>query len=219
MLDMPLRHFLKRVLVTKTQNRNFNMERRESENMNSDCNVPSFDSLIALSELANSCQFMHQECGVVHRDLTCDNIMVRIKNNKWKKSQRSQRSKMIEFDLVLTNFGFATDIKNSMKMRRGSMRHYAPESIGNGINYVYNFKSDVFSFGNVLIEYIENGELIFGHLNTKDAIDNVISGVKPTISVKCMDDYEQLIEKCLQTQNINRPTMGQIAKMLRQMTN
>ena len=68
-----------------------------------------------MRDLAHGLAHCHA-CGVVHRDLTVDNILVRDNGDAG-------------FSALINDFGVGGLLQDAKSGARGSMRHYAPEAI------------------------------------------------------------------------------------------
>ena len=76
---------------------------------------------------------------------------------------------------------------------RGSVRHYAPESM-QGKEY-YVIESDVFSFGNLMCEMIQ-GRKIWGKLTVGEVVEETMKGNREIIRVPCYKRLKNLIYSC-----------------------
>lgn len=89
-------------------------------------------------------------CGIVHRDIKPDNILLHSKDDKI-------------YDIRLADFGFATllnlEVKSDKVVVCGTPGYICPEVLNNGS---YNFKSDVFCAGCILFSIVTLQHLFEG---------------------------------------------------------
>ena len=113
--------------------------------------------------------------GILHRDIKTDNILV---------------SNMI---LKIADFSVSMQGTTMDRMPvRGSIRHYAPESIENKDHY--NEKSDVYMFGCLLYEMAHGGILLWDSLQTYEVVQRRVRGETPHFSAVCSSWYVRLIQ-------------------------
>ena len=111
------------------------------------------EAMDILEQMLKSLVYLHEEIGIVHRDIKPDNFLIKYINGK----------KIIK----LTDFGFSdyipknndNDNKNNLSEQLGTPQYAAPE-IFEGKEYTS--KVDVWSLGVVLYNMI-NGTQLFGH--------------------------------------------------------
>jgi len=97
---------------------------------------------------------------------------------------------------VLIDFGLTLKENENQCFQDGSTRHYSPESCLPPYT-VYTSKSDVWSFGNVLYETMNGGDLLFGMVLNKTALKKLTKGEMPEIDEKrCNAKYVKCIQKC-----------------------
>ena len=159
------------------------------------------------TEVAAALQFLHRN-GVVFRDLKAGNILV------WTLKRNSL------CHCKLTDFGIATLLAPcgvySTKLE-GTKGFIAPESFGKGekkLYFVYDHKTDVFSFAMLLYQMIARRNPI-----RKDIAISVEDGERPNlqnISIAHSGYYylTQLMQQCWEEAPQNRPSTEEIIKKL-----
>jgi len=97
-------------------------------------NYSENDCDIMLRRIIDSLMYMHDKGGM-HRDLKPENLVL--------------RSKDMEYDIVIADFGLAQDInKPYIHLRCGTPGYVAPEVLDYQPNTpLYNAKCDIFSLG------------------------------------------------------------------------
>jgi serine/threonine protein kinase len=101
------------------------------------CETFPKDLIEAWHTLALGCAHI-TACGILHRDLTLDNILF-------------VTSPKLAFKV--SDFGISGTAADYRDIPRGKMRNYPPEAIGeNCSEYVHTEKSDVFMFGLIIWE-------------------------------------------------------------------
>jgi serine/threonine protein kinase len=101
--------------------------------------------LLSWADLASGCHEMAKQ-GILHRDLTLDNILVVKKDEK--------------YVIKVCDFGVSGTHEDYQEIPRGKMRNYPPEAIkseGAGVKgYLQNEKSDVYMMALVMWEMLHN---------------------------------------------------------------
>jgi len=104
-------------------------------------------------ELLEAIAYCHQ-CGVIHRDIKCSNILIRDFVNLT--------------GIVLADFGFACflDDNEGLMKRCGTPGYTAPEILDRNIcNFKCTTAIDMFSFGCVFYKVL-TGKNLFGDIST-----------------------------------------------------
>jgi len=177
-------------------------------------NTPFHVALVACSLVASFCwqilgalrkalHFLHSQCGICHRDLKPDNIVI----------QRGVDGKKI---YKLTDFGLARGTPDQTMVQSvvGTRHYYAPEVVENGF---YNSTVDLWSFGVIAYELV-TGELPFiPHQTLKNIILNLIK--KPAKCIAITEDPEDNTRfvnqfELPQTHHLSRPWAAQFTKWL-----
>ena len=145
-----------------------------------------------LSQLALGLQHIH-DCGVIHRDVKPDNILV------------SNDSRV-----VITDFGHSTTELNSKDHLKGTLQYLAPEIYELkqeiSVRGSWTTKSDVFSFGVVAFELLHrpfrrNAERMIGR-PVQLALLQELNTVK--------SDTSKLLASTLSWDVRRRPTMSEV---------
>ncbi|KAL0910333.1 hypothetical protein M5K25_021306 [Dendrobium thyrsiflorum] len=163
---------------------------------------------IALDASEGLC-YLHHDCvpPIVHRDFKSNNILLDA-----------------EFRAKVTDFGIANGKgPKSMSAIAGSRGYIAPE-------YPYtlrlNEKSDIYSFGVVLLELVTGKPAVYPELGKKDLVRWVFGTIQQKEEESIIDSkldlcYKMEITKVLQigllctsSLPINRPSMRRVVKML-----
>lgn len=144
----------------------------------------------------------HLHCeGVVHRDLSARNILLQVVKTG--------------YEPKITNFGlsrFAVTDENTTRSDIGPLKWMAPEVIA---NKVYSFKSDVWSYGCLLVELFARGELYPGEDGVQVAMQ-VGKGQKRPTTPDTNQQMIQLIDSCFVVDVSSRPTMEKILQQIMQ---
>lgn len=122
-----------------------------------------------LAALRKAVYFLHSECGVCHRDLKPDNIVI----------QRGADGKKV---YKLTDFGLARDTpdKTMLQSMVGTRHYFAPEVVESG---VYNKPVDYWSMGIIAYE-LATGELPFiPHQTPKNIITSLLKKPRDVIAI------------------------------------
>ena len=153
-------------------------------------------------ELAGNLLYMHEN-NIIHGHLTPNNIFV----GK-------------DLKVKLTDFGFR-GLKKLISLQRGysnKTKYTAPEHLKERTNTVktVNPGSDVYSFGLILWELLENKKA-FEHVNMKDLVVYVVEKQnRPKISEGINENLSKLIRACWQEEVDKRPSFKVICKILEQ---
>ena len=148
--------------------------------------------------------------GVVHRDLTIDNVLL--------------RNTGTQFVAVISDFGVSGILGDATSTPRGSLRHYAPEAVSKettdspACGGYYTEKSDVFMCGTLMYELAFAHEwgkkgAFFAEYKTPDAIKAVAQGYRPALD-KFEKPYADVMEQAWQQLPSNRPLALDLVKSL-----
>lgn len=167
-------------------------------------------------DAAEGLSYLHQDCvpAIVHRDVKSNNILLDA-----------------EFGACVADFGVAKVLEatdrapKSMSVIAGSCGYIAPE-------YAYtlrvNEKSDIYSFGVVLLELVTGKPPVDPEFGEKDLVKWVCStidqkGVEPVLDSKLDMTFKEEISRvlniglmCASSLPINRPAMRRVVKMLQE---
>ncbi|CAH9116660.1 unnamed protein product [Cuscuta europaea] len=163
-------------------------------------------------DAANGLSYLHHDClpPIVHRDIKSNNILL---ND--------------DFGAKISDFGVAKVVRcaESMSVIAGSYGYIAPE-------YAYtlhvNEKSDIYSFGVVMLELVTGRRAVEAAFGEKDLVSWVTSNVNNNGLDKVIDPnmdscFKEHICKvldiallCVSTVPLNRPSMRNVVKLLRE---
>ena len=156
--------------------------------------------------IAKGLYHLHEE-GVVHRDLASRNVLLKESDEEG-------------YEAVITDFGMSRIVSQEennvyiSSSRLGAAKWMAPESI---LNAVYSAKSDVWSYGCVMVEIYDRGRLY------ADGPDRVTIGMqvrdgklKPTTPSKMPNELSTIANECFAFNSDQRPTMQTVIQKLRQ---
>ncbi|PRP79074.1 Rab GTPase [Planoprotostelium fungivorum] len=140
--------------------------------------------------------------GIVHGDLTCDNILI--------KSDRKGT-----YQIKLCDFGMAREMMSSpskvQNPHKESVRWSAPEVLR---SHQYSTKSDVWAFGVVVWEMIHAGEVPYQSLTNSEVVTSVGLGRRLEVTEKVPDHVNKLLQMCWQTQPKDRPTFHNVTESI-----
>lgn len=169
-------------------------------------------------DAAEGLSYLHHDCvpPIVHRDVKSSNILLDD-----------------EFGAKVADFGVAKIVKGanqgaeSMSVIAGSYGYIAPE-------YAYtlrvNEKSDIYSFGVVILELVTGKPPLHQEYGEKDLVKWVYStldekGVEELIDPSLDTEYREEMRKvlsvgllCTNSLPITRPSMRRVVKMLKEVT-
>eukprot|EP00752_Nemacystus_decipiens_P009861 g8798.t1 len=161
-------------------------------------------------ELALALEHLHYhmpDMFIVHRDLKPDNVGFKADGT-----------------LKLFDFGLARVVKRrnrvnaryEMTGETGSMRYMAPEVVE---SLPYNEKVDVYAFGLLLWEMLEDRR-VFDGMGVTDFYERVVNaGARPNLDPAWPQDLRKLISQCWHADVDRRPNFRTIAERLRTLYN
>ncbi|KAG0454548.1 hypothetical protein HPP92_023840 [Vanilla planifolia] len=162
---------------------------------------------IALDAAEGLC-YLHHDCAppIVHRDVKSNNILLDA-----------------DFRAKVADFGVAKVVEGSMSVIAGSCGYIAPE-------YAYtlrvNEKSDIYSFGVVILELVTGKLPVDAEFGEKDLVKWVLGTIQQRGEESLIDPNLGLCHKeevirvlhigllCSSSLPINRPSMRKVVKML-----
>ncbi|KAG2318888.1 hypothetical protein Bca4012_054860 [Brassica carinata] len=167
-------------------------------------------------DAAEGLSYLHHDCvpAIVHRDVKSNNILI----------DGDYGAKVADFGVAKV-VDLTGKAPKSMSVIAGSCGYIAPE-------YAYtlrvNEKSDIYSFGVVILEIVTRKRPVDPELGEKDLVKWVCStldqkGVEHVIDPKLDSCYREEISKilnvgllCTSPLPINRPSMRRVVKMLQE---
>uniref|UniRef100_M4D314 non-specific serine/threonine protein kinase n=1 Tax=Brassica campestris TaxID=3711 RepID=M4D314_BRACM len=167
-------------------------------------------------DAAEGLSYLHHDCvpAIVHRDVKSNNILI----------DGDYGAKVADFGVAKV-VDLTGKAPKSMSVIAGSCGYIAPE-------YAYtlrvNEKSDIYSFGVVILEIVTRKRPVDPELGEKDLVRWVCStldqnGVEHVIDPKLDSCYKEEISKilnvgllCTSPLPINRPSMRRVVKMLQE---
>jgi len=132
--------------------------------------------------------------GICHRDLAARNLL------------------LTEHQVVkIADFGMSRVSEDANQRRRtesnvGPLKWMSPEALS---KLEYSSKSDVWSFGCVIIEMLTSKDP-FPRLRGLDAAVHVMDGHTPEIPEDCGDKLKSIVQKCFAYKPEDRPDFNQI---------
>ncbi|TAK78554.1 MAG: hypothetical protein EPO11_01100 [Gammaproteobacteria bacterium] len=150
-----------------------------------------------LKQLAHALMFLHKTAEIIHRDVNTANVFIDVDKG----------------DIVLGDFGLAKkfeDLNKDIESTTivGAPACMAPEVI---LGALYTPKSDIYSFGMVAWDLVDNGENDpYPSDNPYQIIRFVLKGQRPTIPVGCDDQLSKVIKRCWVQGPTLRPTAEQL---------
>ncbi|XP_070548641.1 fibroblast growth factor receptor 1-A-like isoform X2 [Ptychodera flava] len=167
------------------------------------CRILTDKDLIKFAfQVAEGMTFLHEN-NLIHRDLASRNILV-----------------TSDVNCKISDFGLARNIGPNQEYVMQSpgtlpLRWEAPESLTSN---VYNFKSDVWSYGILLWEIITFGERPYPDFeNCDDVRTKVKEGYTMAIPEHCQNGLGDIIKQCWQHDAKKRPSFNRIADNLKSM--
>jgi hypothetical protein len=183
------------------------MENGDLKNWLKSCqDIPNENIIISFAlDICRGMSFLEQK-SLVHRDLACRNLLL---------SSRGNRVKIADFGLsTLVNKDDFTQRKEAY-LQKLPIRWTAPEVLYD--RTIYSIKSDVWSFGIILIEIWLKGDDPYPEEKDFISIRTLVQGgyvhKKP---FKCSNQfYNRLILPCLYFQPNQRPNFKSLIELLR----
>ncbi|RHZ65453.1 hypothetical protein Glove_315g69 [Diversispora epigaea] len=136
------------------------------------------------------------ELGLMHTDLHSGNIVCQ--------------------DIVksyITDFGLCKPVsKDNREKIHGVIPFMAPETLIRG---EYTQKSDIYSFGMVMLEVFTSYPPYYNIPHDKNLIMDICNGCEPEIKCEIPQLLKDIMEKCWNTDPLNRPTAKELEMRLR----
>jgi len=152
-------------------------------------------------QVAKGLNHLHK-CGVIHRDLKPDNVMINSKGE----------CKLIDFGISRV---VEKDEDKNMTGFVGTPAYIAPELLAPP--FKYSEKADVYSYAILCWELI-SGQRPFLDIKVFDIPVKVLDGVRPTIPENFQrSDFGKLVEFCWAADPRTRPNFSQIIEVLSRM--
>lgn len=162
--------------------------------------APSFSTILATAlDIASALRYLHEE-GVVHGDLSGNNVML------------SSASNSRGFLALLTDFGLSRALPAEMKTQTiGTVTHMPPELLMDG---TLTKSADAYAFG-VLLWEMWNGRRAWAGA----ALGNVIFQVtclnkKLEMPESCPEPLREITRACMETEHTDRPAFAEIVERL-----
>ncbi len=157
--------------------------------------------VILCAQIIEALVYLHREVNIIHNDIKGDNILLTEIEQLTTKSPLTS-----EFQVIMVDFGKATDKKNGKKYHLSSSEKHeyllyhsyiAPELI-NGLEK-QNVCSDIYSLGKLLHKILKS-EL----LDTKKEVT---------------EEFNTIVQKCVNNEPRNRPTIMELQKTFNRILN
>ena len=157
--------------------------------------------LIVLYGIAAAMSYLHSH-KIIHRDLKPDNIMM----------DDEMYPKITDFGLSkITDSNQETVLMNSTAGIIGTVIYLPPESL---LDYQYSEAGDVYAFSMIAYEIMTNKKP-FARCTFFQILDNLVKGIRPQMDAIVPESYQNLINKCWESNASNRPTFDEIVEELR----
>ncbi|CAF2964897.1 unnamed protein product [Rotaria sp. Silwood2] len=150
------------------------------------------------SQIADGMEYMEYK-GIVHRDLAARNILL----------QSTDQVKISDFGLSRC---IETDIYVQKSDSKIPVKWYAPEAISFG---KFTSKSDVWSFAVTLWEMFSYGAAPYGDMSGSDVYYFLKHGRRLEQQSSCPSHVYQLMLKCWEWDEKQRPTFYQLVQLLK----
>ncbi|GAV53821.1 hypothetical protein ZYGR_0AK03230 [Zygosaccharomyces rouxii] len=179
--------------------------------------------------LVSVLEFLHGQ-GVVHRDIKAENVLFRLRVNKNEpvESQGKFPYDLTAHDLILADFGFATNIGPGTQLRAyvGTLSYIAPEIVRcKNINYMseremnelkpYGFPVDVWALG-VLTYFMALGYMPFDCDDDNETLECIVNQdyyVDANMeNDPRMSDFWSFIQMCFRLDDSQRPNAAELKR-------
>jgi len=149
-------------------------------------------------QIANGMLYLHtRDPPIVHRDLKCSNVLV-----------------TENFNIKLSDFGLSKRLVfGASNTKLGTIAWTAPELIME-LNLPYTTVADTYSYGMVMWEVLNNGEIPYGELGEIQMIRAIEQGKKPPLGDNVDKTYVSIINACWNEVPEKRPTFDIILDMI-----
>jgi len=147
-------------------------------------------------------EYIHSK-GVIHRDLACRNILVKNTSKKINFDNGPQSKPIVK----ICDFGLSRVTDDQMVYTSGpqtttAIRTASPEVISERI---FSVKSDIFSFGLLVIEIYKKKDP-WGGDQTTNVVCNILRDVKPKYHNQMSKKFKSVVGLCLNFEPNKRPT-------------
>jgi len=156
--------------------------------------LSSTDLLSMIQDTASGMYYLQQQ-DIVHRDLSCENLLVERRSTK--------------YQVKVADLGFSRQLKSEefyeSKDSNIPVRWSPPEVLQAGN---YSTKSDVWSFGIVMWEIYSFGSIPYAGMSNTDVIEFVLRGNRLDFPSNSSPQHNSLIViflSCCEQESRNRP--------------
>ncbi|UJR09896.1 hypothetical protein I4U23_014118 [Adineta vaga] len=167
-------------------------------------NLPEYSTLVRFAkDIARGMSYLEFR-NYVHRDLACRNILV---------GPGARRVRIADFGLSTILNPADEGQRQEARLDKLATRWLAPELLGDQAEY--SLKSDVWSFGILLIELWQKGRDPYENEHRAWIQGAVRTGYVHEKPTDCSDDfYQSIICQCLKFESNDRPTFSAIRTLL-----
>lgn len=163
---------------------------------------PSSFSHLVLLHIAKGMAVLHS-AGILHRDLVPSNVLLDFESD----GETLRKAAVCDFGLSIHK-----SIPVSTVLR-GSLLHYAPESVAS--KGVYHEASDVFMWSYIAVEMASCGKLVWDGMTKQDAMAATRSGQRPRAQAGIRSPwFEELQETAWHQDHTKRTTFEEISDTL-----
>ncbi|CAF2024270.1 unnamed protein product [Rotaria magnacalcarata] len=150
------------------------------------------------SQIADGMEYMESK-GIIHRDLAARNILL----------QSTDQVK-------ISDFGLSRCIDSDVYVQKSDskipVKWYAPEAISLG---KFTSKSDVWSVGVTFWEMFSYGDVPYGDMSGSDVYYSLKHGKRLEQTTYCPEYMYQIMLKCWEWDEKDRPTFQQLVQLLK----
>ncbi|RHZ73181.1 hypothetical protein Glove_232g224 [Diversispora epigaea] len=116
------------------------------------------------------------------------------------------------FSCYITDFGLCKPVsENDPEKIYGIIPYMAPETLSRG---EYTQASDIYSFGMVMLEILTSYPPYYNVPHNASLVMEIYKGLKPEIKCEIPQFFKEIMEKCWNSEPLNRPTAEELKSQL-----